>query len=89
MICVDINRPTMKTRNWRYNTVCHLFSDTHNLAELHAFAEKIGLKRCWFQNHKSLPHYDITPNVREKAVAFGANEVTDQFMVSCYSHNRK
>lgn len=88
-VCIDNNRPTHKTRNWRYDTVCHLFSDIHDLDELHAFAEKIGLKRCWFQNHQSLPHYDITPNRRTVAVAYGAKEVTDRYMVSCYSHNRK
>jgi len=32
----------------------HLVSD-ESLEELHAFAERIGLKRCWFQRG----HYDV------------------------------
>ena len=36
----------------------HLVSD-NSLDELHEFAQKIGLKRKWFQD-KRLPHYDIT-----------------------------
>ena len=35
----------------------HLVSS--NLKELHEFAEKIGLKKEWFQN-KKYPHYDLT-----------------------------
>ena len=34
----------------------HLVADS--LAELHSFAEEVGIKRCWFQNHKKHPHYD-------------------------------
>jgi hypothetical protein len=31
---------------------CHLTCDG-DLAELHAFAERIGMKRAWFQPHSS------------------------------------
>ena len=48
---------------------CHLFADT--LDELHAFAERIGLLRSWFQGD----HYDLTPKRRAAAVAAGALEV--------------
>lgn len=27
---------------------------------------------CWFQNHRRLPHYDVTPSKRRQALAFGA-----------------
>jgi hypothetical protein len=50
---------------------CHLTCDG-DLAELHAFAERIGMKRAWFQPHSSAPHYDLTPARREKAIALGA-----------------
>ncbi len=36
----------------------HLVADT--LAELHSFAQAMGLKRAWFQNHPRHPHYDLT-----------------------------
>jgi len=28
--------------------------------ELHLFAQSVGLKRQWFQDHSHHPHYDIT-----------------------------
>jgi hypothetical protein len=51
---------------------CHMFADT--LEELHAMAEKIGMKREWFQEHPRFPHYDLVPPRRAKAVALGAKE---------------
>lgn len=52
---------------------CHLLADT--LDELHDFAQKIGLKRSWFQNG-SAPHYDLTASRRIEAVKAGAIELT-------------
>lgn len=54
---------------------CHLFTDGA-IEELHAFAAKLGLRRGWFQPHHILPHYDLTPARRAKAVALGATEVS-------------
>ena len=51
---------------------CHMFTDA-NIDELHAFAERIGMKREWFQD-KRIPHYDLMPT-RRLAVACGAVEV--------------
>lgn len=51
---------------------CHMVGDTAE--ELHALAEKIGLKREWFQNRRRLPHYDLTPAKRAAAIAAGAKE---------------
>ena len=42
----------------------------------HAFAASIGLRREWFQDHPSAPHYDLTPAKRALAVANGARETT-------------
>jgi alkanesulfonate monooxygenase SsuD/methylene tetrahydromethanopterin reductase-like flavin-dependent oxidoreductase (luciferase family) len=44
------------------------------LAELHEMAERIGLKRAWFQEHPRFPHYDLTRNKRRMAVKCGAIE---------------
>jgi hypothetical protein len=54
---------------------CHLTTDGP-LDALHAFARKIGLKRSWFQEHPSAPHYDLTPRRRRAAILEGAVEVS-------------
>ena len=54
--------------------MCHLMSDT-SLGELHAFAQKIGMKRSWFQNG-SAPHYDLSLMKRKEAVKEGAVEIS-------------
>ena len=51
---------------------CHMWSDS--VEELHKFAEKIGLKKSWFQNKIKFPHYDLTPSKREIALHYGAKE---------------
>lgn len=54
----------------------HLVSDT--LEELHEFAQRIGLRREWFQTlpkHK-FPHYDIIADWRKEiALKSGAKKV--------------
>lgn len=63
---------------------CHLTIDCPDvtapgaLEPLHLLAERIGLRRAWFQNHPTLPHYDLTPQKRALAVAAGAVEVEDE-----------
>jgi hypothetical protein len=54
---------------------CHMFTDSVDLEELHAFAESVGMKRAWFQLHRVAPHYDLVPSRRELAVMKGAVEV--------------
>jgi hypothetical protein len=51
----------------------HLQADTTD--ELHAFAEKMGLRRQWFQSQPGRPekdHYDLTREGRELALSLGA-----------------
>lgn len=57
---------------------CHLFAD--NLEDLHKFAASLGMKMEWFQDER-LPHYDLTPARRQKAVELGAKEVTRRQLV--------
>lgn len=66
----------------------HLFADTPE--ELHAFANKLGLQRRWFQDPvvcgkpKARPgsraaenwHYDVTDRKRRHAIAMGAVAVS-------------
>lgn len=68
-VYVDSLLPCIRNKNWRYDKACHLVADS--VDELHLFAEKIGLKRSWFQN-KSIPHYDLTAGMRTKAIIAGA-----------------
>jgi hypothetical protein len=49
----------------------HMWTDG-NVEELHKFAEKIGLKRIYFQDKPRFPHYDIIPSKRQKALRNGA-----------------
>jgi len=66
-----------KTKKWPYGAVSHMYAD--NEEELHAFAKSMGLKRAWCsditQPESALLHYDLTPGMRKKAVAYGAREV--------------
>jgi len=55
---------------WRGKLWCHLVADS--LDELHVFALRIGLRRSWFQGRASFPHYDVTTEVRERALHAGA-----------------
>lgn len=59
---------------WRGTKWCHLQADT--LDELHEFAERIGLRREWFQpgSRPELAHYDVSESVRKRAISLGAIE---------------
>ena len=51
----------------------HLQADTPE--ELHAFAQRLGMRREWFQSKPSRPendHYDLTQTLRERALELGA-----------------
>ena len=54
-----------------FTSWCHMATDG-DLAELHAFAARLGLRRAWFQRD----HYDLPPHGRAAAVALGAVEVS-------------
>lgn len=49
--------------------MCHMMADS--LEELHAMADKIGMKRAWFQPESS-PHYDVSKERRALAIQYGA-----------------
>lgn len=53
----------------RQMKMSHMIADT--AAELHEMADKVGLKRSWFQGNASTPHYDVAKSVREKAIKAG------------------
>lgn len=61
-------------------TMCHMLADTEK--ELHEMADKIGIKRKWYQANASTPHYDICKAKRILAVENGAIEVGRKEMVN-------
>jgi len=57
----------------RWKVWCHMTADSDE--ELHEMADKIGMKREWFQPKPPLSnHYDLTPSRRKLAVKHGAIE---------------
>ena len=78
-----------KTKRWKYGYVSHLFCDPGNIEKLHEFAQKIGLKKEWFQNKPQFPHYDLSPGMRTRAVKSGAEEVSHKDMVDSMNKWRK
>ena len=68
MVYVDQMRAPLKRM-----IMCHMVADT--LEELHAMAEKIGMKREWFQD-KRWPHYDVSLTRKKLAIKYGAKEIT-------------
>lgn len=65
--------------DFRWTCSCHMYADTPE--ELHAMALAIGMKTAWFQNRPGLPHYDLVPARRAKAVKLGAVENTRRELV--------
>ena len=69
-----------------YTDGVHLVSDS-SLAELHAFAQRMGLKREWFQDKSPgtpgyHPHYDLTTKrAALRAEANGAQAVSPREVV--------
>ena len=56
---------------------CHLVSDT-SYDELHSVAEALGIPRRGFQGD----HYDLPADLREAAIALGAEPVTGRELIT-------
>ena len=62
---------------WRGRRWCHLVADTEE--ELHAFGDRLGLQRKWFQQRADRPwqdHYDLHETARDVAIALGAQPIS-------------
>jgi len=69
---------------------CHLFTDGY-LTELFDLALKIGLKMSWFQYELNctMPHFDLRPSMRVKAIKAGAVAVEREKMAEVVNLWRK
>jgi len=68
--------------------MCHMVADS--LEELHTMADRIGIRRQWFQDTRH-PHYDISKGKRQLAILAGAMETDERGIleVSMTSRERK
>lgn len=74
-VYVDPLLPCVPNAQWRWHESCYLIADT--VAESHAFAQGVGMRRAWFQrSRKGMPHYDLTRGRRQKAIRAGAIQLT-------------
>lgn len=69
----------LRDYGWRHGPSCHLIADS--VEELMEFAVAMGLRREWFQP-KSTPHFDLTADGRERAIAQGAIELTNRELIA-------
>jgi hypothetical protein len=65
---------------WAGGVACHMLSDQSE-EELLSFAAALGLSRHWLQT-RSLPHFDLSPAFRARALERGAIAVDWRAMVA-------
>ncbi len=83
-VFVDALMSCVPNLAWRWDQSCHLFvAPATSLDVLHGFAAKIGMRRQWFQNPPgAMPHYDLTPGRRPRAIAAGAKPLSREETVA-------
>lgn len=76
---------------WRLGVSCHMLPHDHTdlaVEELHQLAERIGLKRAWFQTNTKWLHYDLTASKRVLALRAGVVEVsTKEYIIRMRGEN--
>jgi hypothetical protein len=74
-MAVYVDEPIWKLGRMK---MCHMMTDG-DMSELHTVAQKLGLKREWFQGD----HYDISMSKRSLAVSAGlVTPKTSRFLVA-------
>lgn len=79
-VYVDALEIRVKTPGWRFGSSCHLFCLPGYEDDLHAFAARLDLKRHWFQEAATLPHYDLSAYRHELALLAGAHEANEDLV---------
>lgn len=59
----------------------HLVCIPYSIENLHKMGETLGIKRCWFHNSVSGPHYDI-PKKRIAEIAGKTTVVTTRMILA-------
>lgn len=71
--------------NW-----CHMVAiPIADIDNLHLIANKIGLKREWYQSSAKIPHYDVVKNKIKKAIKLGVIEVSTRELIKLVRKNIK
>lgn len=73
---------TYPSRPFGHDKWCHLWDSEDDLEALHAFAARLGLRRSYFQDHPTMPHYDLTASKHALALRLGAHLATRQEMAA-------
>ena len=69
-------------RGWK--RWCHMATDDPSpagLEELTIFAKGLDMRPEWIHRRPRLPHFDLTPELRETALALGAIAVSSRELV--------
>lgn len=67
--------------NFKYVRMIMNYMIADSVEELHEMADKIGIKRKWFQNHKKYPHYDICLAKKKLAIKYEAEEISTRELI--------
>lgn len=73
---------------WRGSQSCHLLSD-RSVIELLDFARRVRLPSTWLQRDGGLPHFDLSPSWRTRAIAAGAVPVDRRGFVAAMHRYRE
>lgn len=89
MIQIGIDELFQAKGRWWSHLLCDDFSPA-GLEALHRFADEIGLPRRAFHDPSGQPrpHYDCTPEVRERALQHGAVSLSRQQLVEYLQRGR-
>ena len=61
-----------------------------DIEDLHEFAQKIGLRRGWFNDYKHKPHYDILETPLQRAIKSGkVTVVSPEYIDSFFKKKTK
>ena len=72
IVYVDELRDTRPLRRWPYWISCHMWCE--NPEVLDRMATRLGIRT----KHKHRTHYDLTVNIRKRALKLGCKEVTSR-----------
>lgn len=75
--------------HWQGLKWAHLLAD--DIDELHRFAARLGIHRASYQGppRTSVPHYDLTPYERHRAIALGAMACSREEIVAIVRRTRR